>query len=169
MHSTLFACSWGWQKTNQRFPIGSHPAPCTYRSMRNTTPLYRRNQSSSLFSTPPSPVLTPPFPPTSLLLNPCVVPYLPTSFTPPPVIPNCPIIQRFSCTRATNADSGFTQPSLAHNWSTPRRAWCSSNSAYLLDQALTELNLRLTSTTISTLPTTPYISPCPSSCPRCSL
>ena len=55
-------------------------------------------------------------------------------------------------------------PQLEHG-----QSWSFSNSANLLDQALTELSLGFTSTTISTLPTTPFIFPCPSSSPCCSL
>ena len=61
----------GLAKTNQRLLIGSHPPPRAYRSMRNTAPpLYHRNSSSTLFDTPPYPVVTPPFSPTSPHLPP---------------------------------------------------------------------------------------------------
>ena len=92
-----------------------------------------------------------------LLPHPRLVPYLSRSSTPPSVIPKCPIIQSFSCTRATNTESGFTQPSLAHNWSAGGPGF-SQTQPYLLDQALTELSSRSTSTTIRTFLTTLYTS-----------
>ena len=61
-----------WQKTNQHFPIGSHPPPCTYRSMRSTTPLLSNPLHHSiclplLSSLPFFP--TSPYPPPALLCH----------------------------------------------------------------------------------------------------
>lgn len=167
MQVTLLACSWGWQTTNW---ISTSPLHVSLNAKHYTSSLPQELILLIIqYATLPCPhslfFPTSPRSPLSTLLCPSLPSqFIYTTFRHTKLPYHTKLLLHLFYEHRIRFYTAVVGPQLESG-----QSWSFSNSANLLDQALTKLSLGLTSTTISTLPTTPFTFPRPFSSPHCSL